>query len=88
MYGLWCLCWGLPKKCIKVERELGEVIKTRDIEVDKNLCVGCLVCIEECPINAIDQDGDKVKINKDKCILCGRCVDVCPTNAIKMWEKK
>lgn len=51
-------------------------------------CVGCGVCKQVCPANAIRfvKEGDLVtsyKIDLNKCIFCGNCQYYCPFNAIK-----
>jgi len=45
-------------------------------------CVGCGTCVEECPVNAISEDGDKYKIDAEACTDCGKCKEVCPADAI------
>ena len=48
-------------------------------------CLSCGVCIEYCPIHAIDEgeNGTSV-VKRAKCIGCGVCVIKCPTNAIEL----
>lgn len=53
-------------------------------EVDKEQCVGCETCVDECPAEAITMEGGIAKIDKKKCTECGTCVDVCPSAAIRM----
>ncbi len=43
-------------------------------------CVGCGVCVSECPVDAIEE-GETYTIN-DKCVDCGACADACPVDAI------
>ena len=48
---------------------------------DSKLCVGCDLCLNNCPQKAIIKE-DKVYISKDeKCIGCGICAAVCPRRA-------
>lgn len=49
--------------------------------VDDN-CVGCGLCVESCPVEAIYLIDNKAVINKEICIDCASCVDVCPLEAI------
>jgi len=52
--------------------------------VNQDLCVGCGVCVDECPVEAITQEqSQKAVINEDECIRCGKCHDVCPQEAVR-----
>lgn len=47
------------------------------IELEK--CVGCLLCLKNCPTKAISGERKKVHlIDQELCIKCGACLDVCP----------
>jgi len=42
-------------------------------------CVGCLLCLKNCPVNAISGERKKVHvIDQATCIKCGACFNVCP----------
>ncbi len=45
-------------------------------------CIGCKICVKNCPEDAIAFENNLAKINYDKCTQCGICVEKCPTNAI------
>lgn len=44
-------------------------------------CVGCGVCKDGCPVDAI---GDDFKVNPEICIACFRCIRNCPVGAKNM----
>ncbi|KXS37601.1 MULTISPECIES: RnfABCDGE type electron transport complex subunit B [unclassified Candidatus Frackibacter] len=46
-------------------------------------CVGCTVCVEECPVEAINGEaGELHEIDPEACIECENCVAACPKEAI------
>jgi ferredoxin len=52
--------------------------------VNEDLCSGCGICVEECPVDAIKQvDGGSAEICEAECVRCGRCHDVCPEEAVR-----
>ena len=51
------------------------------IEFNENKCIGCGVCVEKCPIEAISLIDGNVHDDKNKCIGCGVCVHHCPEDA-------
>ena len=53
--------------------------------INRDECVGCGTCVDDCPTDAISMDGENIAVvNADECIDCGACVDSCPTDAISM----
>jgi formate hydrogenlyase subunit 6/NADH:ubiquinone oxidoreductase subunit I len=50
-------------------------------------CIGCKLCMRDCPSHAIRiiKTGEKkfkAEIALDHCIYCGQCVDVCHKSAL------
>ncbi len=45
-------------------------------------CIGCQICVKNCPTDAFSFENNLARINYDKCINCMVCVEKCPTNAI------
>ncbi len=47
-------------------------------------CQGCGQCVQRCPADALNMQGNKVAVDHDKCVLCGYCGAVCPEFCIKI----
>jgi NADH:ubiquinone oxidoreductase subunit F (NADH-binding)/(2Fe-2S) ferredoxin/NAD-dependent dihydropyrimidine dehydrogenase PreA subunit len=51
-------------------------------------CVGCMVCLKECPTQAISGERKKLhQIDQEACTRCGTCLAVCPPK-ISAVEKR
>jgi len=55
------------------------------IQVIKDRCTGCRLCLKVCLFNAIDADGKRININ-EKCTACNQCITACPFEAIVQTE--
>ncbi len=66
------------------ERFRGKVV------VDKELCIGCGICVHTCTAGAIkiekraDQSGYDFVVWHNSCCLCANCRHYCPTKAITL----
>jgi uncharacterized Fe-S center protein len=47
-------------------------------------CVGCRLCIQSCPVQAIDGLRGRPKIDRARCIRCYCCHELCPERAIDL----
>lgn len=64
------------------------------IEVDKNMCKGCKLCVVTCPKKILEMskdfndNGDNycVQTNAEECIGCAFCAMVCPDAAIEVYK--
>jgi ferredoxin len=53
------------------------------LELDKEKCVGCGMCLIVCPHAVLSMNnGHAVIENRDACMECGACAKNCPTEAI------
>ena len=55
-------------------------------------CIGCKLCMRDCPSNAITitKMGEKqfsCTIDLGKCIYCAQCVDTCPKKAVEATKE-
>ena len=51
--------------------------------VKEEMCVGCGVCVQECPVEAISMPAQTAGIDDEECIRCGHCHEVCPEEAVR-----
>ncbi len=53
--------------------------------VNRDECVGCGTCVEECPEEAVSLDDEEISVVDSKtCTECGTCVEACPAEAISI----
>lgn len=57
------------------------------IDIDRETCTGCRLCILACPTNCFDFDADvslAYVTRLDACIVCRVCEEVCRPDSIKV----
>ncbi|EJO5349258.1 nitroreductase family protein [Clostridium botulinum] len=59
-------------------------MKEHIIQIDKNLCIGCGLCVGDCPVNNIIIKEKKAVIKNQECIKCGHCEGICPKAAVTL----
>jgi Pyruvate/2-oxoacid:ferredoxin oxidoreductase delta subunit len=53
-------------------------------KIDKEKCSGCEVCVDMCPMEAIELKENTADLDVNKCIGCGVCAYHCSTEALKL----
>lgn len=85
-----------PKKIIElVPYDKEVVVKCKSEDPGKVVrnncsigCIGCRICVKNCPEDAFSFENNLARINYDKCTNCGICAEKCPTGAIFSGLKK
>jgi ferredoxin len=77
----------------KVIKTVTKAIAKAIYKVQAELCIGCQLCVSNCPVNAITMIDGKAVIDQSKCTACGICTNGngndylgCPVNAIKVTK--
>ncbi len=87
-----CICCGdccvLLKMLNQLPRPAEMYVTNFYAEVDRELCLGCNICVGKCQLNAITIVDDVAEVNLDRCIGCGNCVALCPQEAMKLIKKE
>ena len=71
-----------PKEMETVEEEH----KAKEVaKINEDLCIGCVLCIKECPVDAI-LGATKLMhtVIEKECTGCEKCIPVCPVDCIDM----
>lgn len=93
------LCaWVCPAEAI--ENQYGQIVPKLKKEqrpiawIDEEGCTGCEVCMESCPVDAIDKVApidpsdtsptQVCRVDYDTCISCSLCAVMCPWETISM----
>lgn len=56
--------------------------------VNKDKCIGCTLCTQDCIVNDIEMIDGKSHIKNETCIKCGHCIAICPVKAISSDDEK
>jgi len=73
--------------------------KKGKVIIDRELCKGCYLCINACPVKVLEKDAnpnstgtypvkpaDSELPSGGKCIACGNCYEVCPDVCVQIFE--
>ncbi|MDD5419402.1 MAG: glutamate synthase-related protein [Methanomicrobiaceae archaeon] len=66
---------------------LGSTPLRYKISIDRERCMECERCIENCSYGVFRRERDAILIDSRKCTACHRCLTMCPRDAISLEEK-
>ena len=69
------------------KEEMPDNFRGKIVFISEN-CIGCKICIRDCPARAIqiNKVAEKVfeaEFRLDRCVYCAQCVDSCPRKALE-----
>ena len=89
--GAMCMCCGdccEMLRSTKMQAKPAESVKSNyHVQVNRETCTGCQICLNRCQMEAIDIVDGKPKINYDRCLGCGNCVVTCSSKSRKLVKK-
>lgn len=85
--GIIALADLLGREVKPLNPENGEEKPTRVAVIDETVCIGCTLCIQACPVDAILGAAKQMHtVIESECTGCDLCVPPCPVDCIDMIE--
>ena len=87
--GVDALAELLDVETLSLNEEHGQTKPEHVVTIDEQLCIGCTLCIQACPVDAI-VGASKVMttVIAKECTGCDLCIPVCPVDCIYIREIK
>lgn len=74
-----------------VKTKMPEHFRGKLIRIEER-CVGCKICVRDCPANALSlikvaEKQFEIDVDLARCIYCAQCVDSCPKKALESSDE-
>lgn len=77
----------VPMFAVKLHYPMYESARETKHFMVEDSCIGCRLCANKCPVEAIEMQGGRPVWVKEKCTLCLGCLHHCPKFAIQYGNK-
>ncbi len=75
----------LNREVVPLDPEVGSEAAPAVAVIDESVCIGCTICIQECPVDAIVGARKLMHtVISNECTGCELCVAPCPVDCIDM----
>lgn len=87
--GILALAHLLERPVVALDRECGTHQPLQVAVIDEQFCIGCTLCIQACPVDAIIGASKLMHtVLPEQCTGCDLCVAPCPVDCITMVPVK
>jgi electron transport complex protein RnfB len=74
---------------VPLDEEHADMPEKTVVYIDENTCIGCTLCIQACPVDAILGAAKQMHtIIEDECTGCDLCIPPCPVDCIHIKPVK
>jgi Na+-translocating ferredoxin:NAD+ oxidoreductase subunit B len=86
--GVAALARLLDRPVVPIAPECGEAVEKPQVaRIDEDLCIGCVKCIQACPVDAIIGAARQMHtVLTAECTGCGLCIPPCPVDCIDLVD--
>jgi Na+-translocating ferredoxin:NAD+ oxidoreductase subunit B len=84
-----CSCCCIVLRAVEITQSSPSLVSSGlRAELDEDLCISCLNCVETCAFFALVEEEGELVFTTEKCLGCGLCVRACPEGAISLVDAK